>query len=182
MMIKMYGEFRDVEDRRRCGEGMDRNCHSRHQSHECGDNERCDNKHTMGFIGLRTFVLELISEEPRKGSEIMDEMSRRTMSRWRPSPGSVYPLLSQLVDDGIIEKMDNGKYKLTEEGKMEISDRRVIMRGFSKPDTVEEMIAEIDAFLDYIIDTADNINIDKSRIMQLKDKIERLIEIRDEKD
>lgn len=48
------------------------------------------------------------------GAEIMEEMDRMTLGWWRPSPGSIYPLLDQLVDDKLVRKRDDGRYELTE--------------------------------------------------------------------
>ncbi|MEM1514737.1 MAG: PadR family transcriptional regulator [Candidatus Bathyarchaeia archaeon] len=65
-------------------------------------------KHWMKHIAavpkgfLRYQVLELLSERALSGSEIMDEMERRTFGIWRPSPGSIYPLLAWLHDSGYI--------------------------------------------------------------------------------
>ncbi len=71
---------------------------------------------------LRHYVLKLLDENPMSGSEIMSTISARTENRWEPSPGSVYPLLSWLLDSGftkISEDQDVGikRYGLTDEGK-----------------------------------------------------------------
>ena len=71
---------------------------------------------------LRYYVLKLLDEKPRSGSEIMSEIEQMTEGRWKPSPGSIYPLLSWLQDKGYtIETQDQEpglkRYKLTGEGK-----------------------------------------------------------------
>lgn len=71
---------------------------------------------------LRHYVLRLLDEQPRSGSEIMSTISERTEERWEPSPGSVYPLLSWLNDSGytkIADTQETGikRYELTESGK-----------------------------------------------------------------
>jgi DNA-binding PadR family transcriptional regulator len=73
-----------------------------------------------GFLRYR--VLKLLSEKPMSGSEIMSEIERETEGRWRPSPGSIYPLLSWLQDKGYIKEADGEeagvkRYSLTETGK-----------------------------------------------------------------
>ena len=55
----------------------------------------------VGFRGLRHYVLELLNEKPLKGSEIMSAIAEKTMDRWKPSPGSIYPLLRNLESLGI---------------------------------------------------------------------------------
>jgi DNA-binding PadR family transcriptional regulator len=81
-------------------------------------------KHTAmvpkGFLRYR--VLKLLSEKPMSGSEIMVEIEKETEGRWRPSPGSIYPLLSWLQDKGYIKEADGEeagvkRYSLTDTGK-----------------------------------------------------------------
>lgn len=71
---------------------------------------------------LRLYVLGLLREKPMSGSEIMEEIEKETGGRWKPSPGSVYPLLSRLQDNGYtkeIPKEEGGikRYMLTEKGE-----------------------------------------------------------------
>lgn len=78
---------------------------------------------------LRYQVLELLSERPLSGSEIMSEIERRTNGCWRPSPGSVYPLLSWLQDNGYIEEVPSReagvrRYTLTERGRALLEEQR----------------------------------------------------------
>src|SRR3954470_598837 len=51
---------------------------------------------------IRLAVLALVAEQPRHGYEIIQEIAERTGGAWRPSPGSVYPTLSQLEDEGLV--------------------------------------------------------------------------------
>jgi len=71
---------------------------------------------------LRYEVLRLLDEKPMSGSELMAEIERQTDGRWRPSPGSIYPLLAWLQDKGHIKEADGQeagvkRYALTESGK-----------------------------------------------------------------
>ena len=71
---------------------------------------------------LRYEVLKLLNEKPMSGSEMMGEIEKRTDGRWRPSPGSIYPLLAWLQDKGYIKEADGQeagvkRYALTESGK-----------------------------------------------------------------
>lgn len=69
---------------------------------------------------VRTGILLLLEEEPRSGYEIIREGRERSGGAWRPSSGSVYPMLQQLEDEGLIEQVEGeGRrrpYKLTDEG------------------------------------------------------------------
>ena len=96
-------------------------------------------KHTAivpkGFI--RYQVLELLGEKPMSGSEIMNEIEKRTDGRWRPSPGSIYPLLSWLQDNGYVKELpfeENGmkRYTLTDKGKVLLEEQRQIKMKFRK--------------------------------------------------
>jgi len=88
---------------------------------------------------LRYQVLELLNEKPRSGSEIMDEMEKRTNGSWRPSPGSVYPLLAWLQDNSYIKEVpadlqESGikRYMLTEKGKDLLEEQRRMKGHFAR--------------------------------------------------
>jgi DNA-binding PadR family transcriptional regulator len=63
---------------------------------------------------VRVALLMLLAEEPRNGYQLMQEIEERSDGRWRPSPGSVYPTLSQLEDEGLIRSIDRDGQKLFE--------------------------------------------------------------------
>jgi DNA-binding PadR family transcriptional regulator len=69
---------------------------------------------------VRAALLTLLAEEPRNGYQLMQEIERRSQGVWRPSPGSVYPALQQLEDEGLVrsEEADGRRlYHLTEQGR-----------------------------------------------------------------
>jgi len=71
---------------------------------------------------LRYQVLKLLNEKPMSGSEIMSEIEKQTNGNWKPSPGSIYPLLAWLQDKGYIkeaaeQEAGTKRYTLTEQGK-----------------------------------------------------------------
>ena len=71
---------------------------------------------------LRFYVLNLLNERPISGSEIIAEIQRETEGHWKPSPGSIYPLLAWFQDNGYAKKLRKGeggikRYALTEKGK-----------------------------------------------------------------
>ncbi len=75
---------------------------------------------------IRTAALLLLHEEPRNGYQIMQEVEERSEGAWRPSPGSVYPALAQLEDEGLIrsEELDGRKaFRLTDAGRVHIEER-----------------------------------------------------------
>ena len=71
---------------------------------------------------VRLAALLLIAEEPRNGYQIIQELDQRTDGRWKPSPGAIYPALSQLEDEGLIQALGGaaGKaFEITEAGTAE---------------------------------------------------------------
>ena len=69
---------------------------------------------------VRAAMLVLLAEEPRNGYQLMQEIENRSEGVWRPSPGSVYPALQQLEDEGLIrsEETDGRKtFRLTDAGR-----------------------------------------------------------------
>ena len=68
---------------------------------------------------VRLAILKLLEEQPMHGYQILQELSDRTQGAWRPSPGSVYPTLNLLEDDGLLSSSEaEGKkvFSLTAEG------------------------------------------------------------------
>jgi DNA-binding PadR family transcriptional regulator len=65
-------------------------------------------------LGLRTYVLFSLLESPKNGIEIAYDLVR--LLGWRPSPGSLYPLLMSLEREGLIERTEDGKLRLTPHG------------------------------------------------------------------
>jgi DNA-binding PadR family transcriptional regulator len=68
---------------------------------------------------VRAAILALLREGPRNGYQIMSEIEERSGGAWRPSPGAVYPALSQLADEGLIEAEESSgrrTFRLTAEG------------------------------------------------------------------
>jgi DNA-binding PadR family transcriptional regulator len=70
---------------------------------------------------VRAAILALLSEEPMHGYQIMRELTERSGGVWRPSPGSIYPTLQLLEDEGLVrgEESEGGRrlFHLTDEGR-----------------------------------------------------------------
>jgi DNA-binding PadR family transcriptional regulator len=76
---------------------------------------------------LRYQLLKMLNEKPMSGSEIMTELEAKTNGYWKPSPGSIYPLLSWLQDQGYIKEAGQQepgirRYTLTEQGHSFLED------------------------------------------------------------
>jgi DNA-binding PadR family transcriptional regulator len=71
---------------------------------------------------VRAAILAVLAEQPMHGYEVMQQLETRSGGMWRPSPGSVYPTLQLLEDQGLVrsEKLDGRRvFSLTDEGKAE---------------------------------------------------------------
>lgn len=75
---------------------------------------------------VRAGILALLAEEPRNGYQIIQELKSRSGGVWRASPGSVYPALQQLDDEGLVRTTEVGgrkAYELTEAGRAHVDER-----------------------------------------------------------
>src|SRR3954470_24349968 len=76
---------------------------------------------------VRAAALVLLAEEPRNGYGLMQEIEQRSEGEWRPSPGSVYPALAQLEDEGLVHAEEDGsgrRFTLTDEGRAHVDEHR----------------------------------------------------------
>ena len=81
----------------------------------------------MGHGDVRSAILVLLSDRPMHGYQIIQEIGERSEGLWNPSPGSIYPALQQLEDEGLvrIEKSEGRKVAhLTDEGGTYVREHR----------------------------------------------------------
>ncbi|MCJ1707899.1 PadR family transcriptional regulator [Microbacterium sp. VKM Ac-2923] len=74
---------------------------------------------------VRSAVLSLLIEQPMHGYQIIREIEERSGGSWKPSPGSVYPTLQLLTDEGLVQAEESGgrkTYSLTAEGRAAAGD------------------------------------------------------------
>lgn len=75
---------------------------------------------------VRAAVLALLGEQPMHGYQIITELAERSHGAWRPSPGSVYPTLQQLEDEGLVTAAESGGrrvFTLTDAGRREVTSQ-----------------------------------------------------------
>lgn len=80
----------------------------------------------VGRGRVREAILSLLAEEPMHGYQIMQELAARSHGVWQPSPGSIYPTLQQLEDEGLVraeESEGRRVFRLTEEGQRHVETR-----------------------------------------------------------
>jgi DNA-binding PadR family transcriptional regulator len=115
------------------------NRHERH--HHMRGHEGFGGPHGRGHFGgpggrtrrrmrrgdVRAAILLLVEEHPRNGYQVMQEIEERSEGAWRPSPGSVYPALQLLADEGLVraESGEGGNiFELTEAGRSHVEEHR----------------------------------------------------------
>ena len=85
-----------------------------------GSGERGRRGPRAGRGDVRYAILQLLSETPRHGYDLIQELATRSNGAWQPSPGSVYPTLQALEDEGLIApEIVEGKkvFSLTDAGR-----------------------------------------------------------------
>jgi DNA-binding PadR family transcriptional regulator len=76
---------------------------------------------------VRAAVLQLLAEEPMHGYQLMQAIAERSGGRWTPSPGAIYPTISQLEDEGLVTVTADAGRKLvtlTDAGREHIAARQ----------------------------------------------------------
>ena len=75
---------------------------------------------------VRSAILDVLhtSEEPVNGYQVIQQIAERTDGAWKPSPGSVYPTIAQLEDEGLVEDAPTGRkaIQLTEAGTTYVTE------------------------------------------------------------
>jgi len=75
---------------------------------------------------VRAALLLLLADEPRNGYQMMQAIEELSGGRWRPSPGSIYPTLAQLEDEGLIqgtERDGTKRFEITDAGRTHLAER-----------------------------------------------------------
>jgi DNA-binding PadR family transcriptional regulator len=120
---------------------------------------------------LRIWIISTLQQSPRNGAEIMDQIELASQGWWRPSPGSVYPLLDELEREEITKKRSDGRYELTEKGQKEFEWPWGMPQ--KQPRTVEEVIAEMGGYVSYLDD------LNKSSRLKIAPHVDELRVLRD---
>jgi len=84
---------------------------------------------------LRFLVLKMLSEKPMSGAEIAQQIEKQTVGRWKPSCGSIYPLLAWMRSKGLTKespKNEEGfrRYSFTEKGRQFLNKQIEIGQDF----------------------------------------------------
>jgi DNA-binding PadR family transcriptional regulator len=107
--------------------------------------------------GLRTWILLILLKDSKNGVELMDEMESGSRGWWRPSPGSVYPMLQRMSDEGLVKKRESdGRYEITPQGREEAEWPSRMRAG--GPSSVEGIVDEIASYVSYLEDLSSSKN------------------------
>jgi DNA-binding PadR family transcriptional regulator len=74
---------------------------------------------------VRAAILAVLAEQSMNGYQIIQQIAERSGGVWKPSPGSIYPTLQQLEDEGLVRAETEGgrrTYVLTEEGQAYVAE------------------------------------------------------------
>lgn len=100
----------------------------------------------FGSGDMKYVILNLLSEKPMHGYEVMKELEEHTHGCYKPSPGTVYPTLQWLEDEGLVSSEEvNGKkvYSVTDAGREFLNEHKTTV------DAIFERVEEtLDGFLD----------------------------------
>ncbi len=94
---------------------------------------------------LRLYLLRLLDEEPRHGYEVIRLLRDRFMGVYSPSPGTIYPRLARLEEEGLVthDEVDGRKvYRITDAGREELR---------SRSDELDELEEELSASVSDIV-------------------------------
>ncbi|WP_445257061.1 PadR family transcriptional regulator [Nocardioides aurantiacus] len=91
---------------------------------------------------VRSAILDVLatSAEGMNGYQVIQQIAERSHHQWKPSPGSVYPTISQLEDEGLVEDAPAGRkaLQLTAEGRAYVVDHPEEMAAVWAPFVPEE--------------------------------------------
>ena len=116
--------------------------------HHHGHHHRNEHHHRRG--SLRIWVFSILRQTPKNGAEIMNQIELASRGRWRPSPGSIYPLLDELCKEASINKREDGRYEITEKGRREFEWPYEMHARQAR--TVEDTVREMNSYLAYLED------------------------------
>ncbi|GAA2793725.1 PadR family transcriptional regulator [Kribbella solani] len=76
---------------------------------------------------VRAAILAVLAEQPMNGYQIIQEIAERSGGVWKPSPGSIYPTLQQLEDEGLVTadaEAGRRTFRLTDEGRTYVGEHQ----------------------------------------------------------
>ena len=100
---------------------------------------------------MRPMIVDAIKQSPKNGAEIMESIEKLSNGWWKPSPGSMYPALAEMSEEGIIRKREDGRYLLANINEPAELSPLFPRRG----NTPSEILTEMESFALYLQDLSD---------------------------
>ena len=91
----------------------------------------------------------ILRSGPKNGAEIMDQIEQMSLG-WRPSPGAVYPLLEELLAEGLLHRREDGRYEVTARARENPSGPWDLFAG--QATSPEGLVAEMRSNVSYLED------------------------------
>ena len=117
----------------------------------------------------RRYILDLLTEQPMTGKEIICKAIVQSHGKWRPSPGLIYPMLGRLLEEELISELDNGRYKITSKGLDMAANVESIHSVFQKQMDLIFRIGNVGKFM--TMDLLDRLSIIGSTLSSNLDKM-----------
>jgi DNA-binding PadR family transcriptional regulator len=95
----------------------------------------------------RHYVLGLLKDQQLSGKEIIDKAILQSEGRWKPSPGLIYPMLGRLLEEGLIDETENGRYKITARGLEMTADIQSVHNMLQKQVDVMLRVGSVGKFM-----------------------------------
>jgi DNA-binding PadR family transcriptional regulator len=150
--------------------------YGRHHGHHGNGHHPGCGRHRRGH--LRTWVYSILQQAPKNGAEIVAEIETISQGTWRPSPGSIYPLLDALCQEESIAKREDGRYEITEKGMQEFQWPYGIST--SQLRSTDGTIEEMEDYLSYFegLKQADpaKITVNLDKLKTIRDRLSALID------
>lgn len=110
----------------------------------------------------------------------MNEIELLTNGIWRPSPGSLYPIINELISEGLVFKNQYGKYELTNEGKEFAKATLTAFYLSPDPNYIIDRITDLLNFLESLEkENREIIKSNKDKLISIKNKIENILRYTD---
>ncbi|GIG24777.1 PadR family transcriptional regulator [Cellulomonas denverensis] len=99
---------------------------------------------------LRLYLLAMLAEGPLHGYQVITALSERFGGTYRPSPGTIYPRLARLEEEGLVRRTDLGRkaqYELTDAGRAELAAHADELAALERDlaETVRSLAAQVRA-------------------------------------
>jgi DNA-binding PadR family transcriptional regulator len=126
--------------------------------------------------GLRQWILVILQRGPKNGAELMDSMETMSQGWWRPSPGSVYPVLEELTTEGVLRRKEDGRYELTAKGHDASDWTAGWLSG--RPRGAKEIVDEVTSYVAYLEDLSHSekggLAAERARLGKLAQRLQEL--------